>query len=77
MERLIDYHSAHCSLGSSLVGKSGLLALSEIRIARMASRESDYTVDMRPRVRVRCARTGEFLYEPTHPRLEEIRLCVL
>ena len=30
-----------------------------------------------PRVRVLCARTGEFLYEPTHPRLEQIRLYVL
>ena len=77
MERLIDHQSAHCSLGSSLVGKSGLLALSEIRIGRMASRESAYTIDMRPRVRVWCARTGDFLYEPTHPRLEEIYLCAL
>ena len=24
-----------------------------------------------------CARTGEFLYEPTHPRLDQIRLYVL
>ena len=32
---------------------------------------------MRPRNRVWCARTGDFLYEPTHPRLEEIRLCAL
>ena len=39
--------------------------------------ESDYTVTMRPRVRVWCARTGDFLHEPTHPRLEEIRLCAL
>ena len=77
MKRLIDYQSAPCSIGSSLVGRSGLLALSEIRIGRMASRESAYTIDMRPRVRVWCARTGDFLYEPTHPRLEEIYLCAL
>ena len=39
--------------------------------------ESDYTVTMRPRVRVWCARTGDFLYEPTHPRLEKICLCAI
>ena len=77
IKRLIDHHSVPCSLGSSLVGKSGLLALSEIRIGRMASRESAYTIDMRPRVRVWFARTRDFLYEPMHPRLEEIRLCAL
>ena len=32
---------------------------------------------MRPRVPVWCARTGEFLYEPTHPRLEEVLVSVL
>ena len=43
----------------------------------MASMRSDNTIAMRPRVRVWCARTGEFLYEPSHPRLDEIRLYVL
>ena len=43
----------------------------------MALGDSAYTIDMRPRVRVWCARTGDFLYEPTHPRLEEIRFCAL
>ena len=43
----------------------------------MALGDSAYTIDMRPRVRVWCARTGDFLCEPTHPRLDEIRLCAL
>ena len=68
---------SHCSLGSSSVGKSGLLALSELRKFPMSSNGPDYTVTMRPRVRVWCAQTGEFLYEPTHPRLEEVLVCVL
>ena len=67
----------HCSLGSSSVGKSGLLALSELRKFPMSMIGPDYTLTMRPRVCVWCARTGEFLYEPTHPRLEEVLVCVL
>ena len=43
----------------------------------MALGDLAYTIDMRPRVRVWCARIGDFLYEPTHPRLAEIRLCAL
>ena len=68
---------SHCSLGSSSVGKSGLLAPSELREFPMSSIGPDYTLTMRPRVRVWCARTGELLYEPTHPRLEEVLVCVL
>ena len=41
----------------------------------MSSIGPDYTLILRPRVRVWCARTGEFLYEPTHPR--PVLVCVL
>ena len=67
---------AECSIGSSSAEKSGLLALSQHSVFRMAL-TPDSSLTMRPRVRVWCARTGEFLYEPSHPRLDEIRLHVL
>ena len=67
----------HCTLGSSSGGNSALLELSKLGKLPMSSIGSDYTVTMRPRVRVWCARTGEFLYEPTHSRLEEVLICVL
>ena len=40
----------------------------------MSTSGSDYTVTMQP---MWCARTGEFLFEPTHPRLEEVLVCIL
>ena len=57
------------------MGRSGLLALSELLVLRMAL-TPDNSLATRPRVRVACARTGEFLYEPSHPRLDQIRLYV-
>ena len=38
---------------------------------------SDYRVDGMPRVRVLCALTGELIYEPTHPWLEQVRCHLL
>ena len=38
---------------------------------------SDYRVDGMPRVRVLCASTGELIYEPTHPWLEQVRCHLL
>ena len=38
---------------------------------------SDYRVDGTPRVRVLCALTGELIYEPTHPWLEQVRCHLL
>ena len=38
---------------------------------------SDYRVDGTPRVRVLCALTGELIYEPTHPWLEQVRFHLL
>ena len=38
---------------------------------------SDYRVDGMPRVRVLCAVTGELIYEPTHPWLEQVRCHLL
>ena len=36
-----------------------------------------YGLDVRPRVRVLCALTGELIYEPTHPWLEQVRFHLL
>ena len=41
------------------------------------STASDYRVDGTPRVRVLCASTGELIYEPTHPWLEQVRCHLL
>ena len=38
---------------------------------------SDYRIDGMPRVRVLCALTGELIYEPTHPWLEQVRCHLL
>ena len=38
---------------------------------------SDYRVDGQPRVRVLCALTGELIYEPSHPWLEQVRCHLL
>ena len=38
---------------------------------------ADYRVDGMPRVRVLCALTGELIYEPTHPWLEQVRCHLL
>ena len=38
---------------------------------------SDYRVDGMPRVRVLCALTGELIYEPSHPWLEQVRCHLL
>ena len=38
---------------------------------------TDSISDVRPRVRVLCALTGELIYEPTHPWLEQVRLHLL
>ena len=38
---------------------------------------TDYRLDGMPRVRVLCALTGELIYEPTHPWLEQVRLHLL
>ena len=46
------------------------------RWQRMAT-ASDYRVDGMPRVRVLCALTGELIYEPTHPWLEQVRCHML
>ena len=39
--------------------------------------DSDYRIDGMPRVRVLCALTGELIYEPTHPWLEQVRCHLL
>ena len=38
---------------------------------------TDYSLAVRPRVRVLCALTGELIYEPTHPWLEQVRFHLL
>ena len=38
---------------------------------------SVYRIDSMPRVRVLCALTGELIYEPTHPWLEQVRCHLL
>ena len=38
---------------------------------------ADYRLDGMPRVRVLCALTGELIYEPTHPWLEQVRCHLL
>ena len=38
---------------------------------------TDYRLDGMPRVRVLCALTGELIYEPTHPWLEQSRAHLL
>ena len=38
---------------------------------------SDYRVDGHPRVRVLCALTGELIYEPSHPWLEQVQCHLL
>ena len=73
----ISQWTTYCSIGSSFVGRSGLLALNEFRTIPMALAGSDNGLVTQHRVRVWCARTGDFLYEPSHPRLGEIRLHVL
>ena len=61
---------SHCSLGSSSVGKSGLLALSELRKFPMSSIGPDYTLTMRPRVRVWTIRDGRrYLFRSDQSRL--------
>ena len=56
----------HCSIGSSSVGRSGLLALSELLILRMVVN-----------VVIRLALTGETIYEHTFPAVEELRVWEL
>ena len=38
---------------------------------------ADHRLDGMPRVRVLCALTGELIYEPTHPWLEQVRCHLL
>ena len=38
---------------------------------------TEYSIVTTPRVRVLCALTGELIYEPTHPWLEQVRLHLL
>ena len=44
---------------------------------RMMATSPGNSIVTMPRVRVLCALTGELLYEPTHPWLEQIRIHLL
>ena len=55
---------------------SGIYCPGRIPHDHMAT-AADYRVDGMPRVRALCALTGELIYEPTHPWLEQVRCHLL
>ena len=73
-----------CSEASTCCGSAIAIGIKESGIAgpefilhnHMAI-ASDYRDDGMPRVRVLCALTGELIYEPTHPWLEQVKCHLL
>ena len=73
LPNLHEFLATQQPLGSRIAGIHGYCRL---RRQHMAT-ASDYRIDGMPRVRVLCALTGELIYEPTHPWLEQVRCHLL